>query len=493
MEQESIDNQNSQCPLVVDLDGTLIRTDMLQESAFGLLRLNLFYIFLLPFWLLQGKAHMKQMIADRVDMRVDLLPWHEGLLEYLRAEHSRGRRLILATASNQRYAQEVAEQLGIFDAVIGSTATENLSGARKLEKIEAVLKGGAFEYAGNATVDLMVWKKAEAAVLVNPGPVVKRRATALGNVKHIFEEKRSLLGNLVRAMRPHQWLKNLLLFIPLIASQQLDDFDQVFNAFLGFVAFCLCASSVYLLNDLLDLDSDRQHPRKRNRPFAAGKLPISYGVIAKVALLLAALLLTLFLPPMFLLVLVAYYLLTTAYSLWLKRAALVDGLVLAGLYSMRLVAGGAATEVAPSFWLLAFSIFIFLSLAFIKRYSELLLLHESDDAKLAGRGYKQVDMETLALFGTASGYISVLVLAFYINSDGVNELYARPEALWLLCPMMLYWISRMWLLTRRGEMHDDPVVFTIRDPRTWLLAVFASISLGVAVFWSWVVNALLMV
>ena len=438
---------------------------------------------MLPLWLLRGRAYLKQQIAERVELRIDLLPWHEEFLGYLREQRDAGRRLVLATASNQRYAHGVADHLGIFDDVLGSDDRNNNSGSRKLARIEALLDGDSFEYAGNGLADVPIWREADAAVLVNPSAAARQQATAMGKVSREFAEKRKSFMALLRAMRPHQWLKNLLVLAPLILAHEIDNIDLIVNAVLAFWAFCLCASSVYLLNDMLDLDADRQHPTKRSRPFAAGELAISTGVIAMGGLLLASLVLAMLLPPYFLPVLGIYYLTTLAYSVWLKRAALLDGLVLAGLYTLRLIAGAAAIGVQPSFWLLAFSVFIFLSLAFIKRYSELLLLHTDSDNKLAGRGYKAVDMETLAQLGTASGYLAVLVLALYINGDKVEQMYARPEALWMLCPMMLYWISRMWLLTRRGDMHDDPVVFTIRDVRTWWLALAAGGALLLSVFW----------
>ncbi len=469
--------------LVVDLDGTLIRTDLLHESVFGLLRQSFFNVFRLPFWLLRGKAYMKQQIADRVSLRVDLLPWHGEFLDYLRGEHAAGRQLVLATASNERYARGVADHLGIFDAVLSSSESENVSGATKLRKIETLLEGRPFEYAGNGLIDVLIWREAEGAVLVNPSAAARSRARALGKVTREFEEQPPAALALLKAMRPHQWLKNLLVLAPLVMAHQVHHLDLLLNAIIGFAAFSLCASSVYLLNDLLDLDADRQHPTKFRRPFAAGDLSITTGVIAMGVLLLGSLLLALLLPPYFFPVLLFYYAMTLAYSLWLKRAALLDGLTLAGLYTLRLIAGAAAIEVVPSFWLLAFSIFIFLSLAFIKRYSELLQLHRPDGSKVAGRGYMPVDMETVAQLGTASGYLAVLVLALYINGDKVDQMYARPEALWMLCPMMLYWISRMWLLTRRGEMHDDPIVFTIRDLRTWWLAGVAGIALLAAMYW----------
>ena len=469
-------------PMVVDLDGTLIRTDCLHESVFVLLKINPFYLLLLPLWLFRGKAHLKQMIANRAELQASLLPYHPEFLEYLREQHKGGRRLVLATASNERYAHGVAEYLGIFSDVLGSTLSENLSGATKLARIQSLLAGG-FANAGNSSVDVSLWQAADEAVLVNVAPGVRRRAEASTEVVKEFSARPNHLRCLIRAMRPHQWLKNLLLFVPLVLSHQLGDPQLVIQTLLGFLAFCFCASSVYLLNDLLDLASDRQHPNKRFRPFAAGDSPIAHGVVAMIVLLVMAISIASVLPRFFIWVLGIYYLSTMAYSLWLKRASLIDGLVLAGLYTLRLIAGAAAISVAPTFWLLAFSIFLFLSLALIKRHSELQLVHADGQENLVGRAYRSVDTETLAQLGTSSGYLSVLVLALYINSDKVADMYARPEALWILCPMMLYWISRMWLLTRRGEMHDDPVVFTVQDVRSWWLVLFALISYGTATYW----------
>jgi len=476
--------QQSYSVLVIDVDGTLIRTDLLHESVFALLSLSPFYVFMLPLWLLQGKAHLKQMIANRVNLQAELLPYREEFVEYLREEHASGRKLMLATASNIRYAQGIAEHLGLFSWVLGSTERENLSGSCKLAHIRSQLGSENFAYAGNGSVDLPIWEAAGTAVLVNTPKAVQSRAEKISKVARVFAGSQNYLKAFSKAMRPHQWLKNLLIFVPLVLSQRLDEVQPIQQAFLGFLAFCLCASSVYLLNDLLDLSADRQHPTKRFRPFAAGDLPIAYGVIGMVGLLLCSFLVASLLPPYFLAVLAVYYFCTIMYSLWLKSSALIDALMLAALYTLRLIAGAAAITVPLSFWLLAFSMFIFLSLAFIKRYSELLLLANEGRQKLLGRAYQAVDMETLAQFGTASGYLAVLVMAFYINSDNVFEGYTRPEALWLLCPMMLYWISRMWLITRRGEMHDDPIVFTIKDRRTYTLGAMAGLALIVATYWS---------
>ena len=483
---ESNAKLNANVPLVVDLDGTLIRTDLLHESVFALLKVNVFYLFMLPLWLLKGKGYLKQQVADRVDLRFDLLPYQPDFLNYLRSEHEQGRRLILATASNADFATGVAKHLGIFDDALGSSSAENNAGARKLMRIKALLNTLPFAYAGNSSVDLPIWKESCGAIVVNGKNGLRDQAEGVSEVVGVFDDKHNYLLSLLKAVRLHQWLKNGLVFVPLVLSHQLTDAQMFLQALMGFVAFSLCASSVYLLNDLLDLPSDRQHPTKRFRPFAAGDLPVVHGVIAMVLLLLVSMVIALLLPPYFFPVLVLYYACTMAYSLWLKRAALVDGVMLASLYTLRLIAGAAAIAVAPTFWLLAFSMFLFMSLALIKRYSELQLLQADGEGQLAGRAYRSVDTETLAQLGVASGFQAVLVLAFYINSDRVSAEYVRPEALWLLCPIMLYWISRMWLLTRRGEMHDDPVVFTIRDRRTHWLALLACAAFLSATYWPFI-------
>jgi 4-hydroxybenzoate polyprenyltransferase/phosphoserine phosphatase len=483
---QEMKQQGEYSVLAVDVDGTLLRTDLLHESVFALLRVNMFYLFLLPVWLLQGRAYLKQMIADRVRISAESLPYREDFLAFLRAERARGCELWLATASNVRFANDIAAYLGFFSGALGSTATDNLKGTRKLEHIQAQLNGRSFAYAGNSAVDLPIWQAAAGAILVDVPDAVRRKAEQQANVVRVFDEQGSKLRALLRAARLHQWMKNLLVFLPLVLAHRLTDGTSLQQAVLAFIAFSLCASSVYILNDLLDLAADRQHPSKRFRPFAAGDLPITNGVLAMSLLLLASLSLALLLPPLFLAVLILYYCCTLAYSVVLKETLLIDALMLASLYTLRLIAGAAAIEVRPSFWLLAFSMFLFLSLAFVKRYSELHVKAAEGKVALTGRAYQTLDMENIAQSGIASGYLAVLVMALYINSSAVVEQYARPEALWLLCPIMLYWISRVWLLARRGEMHDDPVVFAIRDVPTYWLGLLASGALLLASYWGFV-------
>jgi 4-hydroxybenzoate polyprenyltransferase len=484
MEADSKDSptDTSTRPLCVDLDGTLLRTDLLVESVFALLKQNILYVFLLPLWLVKGKAFLKHQIAERVEIDASLLPYHDTFLTYLREEYAQGRRLILATASNEKFAEAVALYLNIFHDVMASDVTTNLSGQRKLQRLQELFGDSGFDYAGNAMVDLPLWKHAEQAVLVKPERGVKAAAEQQGSIAKVFDESEGPpLKRYIKALRLHQWLKNLLVFIPLLMAHRFGDVTLLAQAALAFLAFGLCASSVYLLNDLLDLPDDRQHPTKHKRPFAAGSISIFYGALLIPVLLVSAFGIALLLPIEFLGVLVLYYTITLAYSLRLKRVALVDVLTLAGLYTIRIIAGAAAVSVVPSFWLLAFSMFLFLSLALVKRFTELLTLQQQERKSASGRGYTSVDLEALSQFGSASAYMAVLVLALYINGEVVNDLYSHPEAIWLLCPLLLYMVTRIWLLARRDELHEDPVVFVIRDRRSQWLAGVGAILLWLAV------------
>ena len=460
-------------PLGVDLDGTLVKTDLLLESYLALVKQRPLMLFILPLWLLKGKAYLKQEIAKRVTLDVTCLPYRESLLTFLRAEHQGGRKLILATAADERIGQQIAGHLGIFDTVIGSNGTVNLSGRAKADALEQT-SGGAFAYAGDAPVDLAVWRRAHGAVLVGGGI---KFAPQLENVERTFEDEHQP-KQVLRALRLHQWAKNVLIFLPLVLSHQFTNVSLVLASVLAFFAFGLCASSVYVQNDLLDLEADRHHRSKRFRPFASGALPLKFGLLLAPALLLAAVGLALFLSPAFLGVLALYFVTTFSYSLYFKRKAIVDVLLLAGLYTVRIVAGGVAVGVAVSPWLLAFSLFFFLSLAYVKRFTELQALPLK--SSLRSRGYVSGDLEGLADLGVASGYISVLVVALYINSPEVRELYRTPTVLWALCPLLVYWLSRVWLLARRGEMHDDPVVFALKDRTSYIVGVLAAIVAVIA-------------
>jgi 4-hydroxybenzoate polyprenyltransferase len=250
---------------------------------------------------------------------------------------------------------------------------------------------------------------------------------------------------------------------------------------LAVAAFCLCASSVYVTNDLLDLASDRAHHHKSQRPFASGDLSLLAGLIMAPALLGAAALIAAMLPERFILVFATYFVLTLAYSLFLKGRVVVDALILAGLYTLRVIAGAGAVTVALSFWLLLFSVFLFLSLAFVKRFAELDALRRRERLNAAGRGYTVEDLPILQSLGTAAGYLSVLVLALYINSPDIQSLYQRPKVIWMLCVLMIYWISRVWMMAQRGQMHDDPVVFALKDRISIGVALLGALTVLVAI------------
>ena len=473
-------NTNSSTPLFIDLDGTLIKSDMLIESVFTLLKQKPAYILSLPGWLLKGKAYLKHQIASRIDFDPALLPYNESLLDYLKVEAGKNREIILATASNEKLAKRIATFTGLFTDTIASDQNINLSGKRKLSRIQDYTQNTEFAYAGNSKKDMPVWQEAAEVIIVNPEAGVENQAKNLGKPSQVFTETPSSIKSYLKAMRIHQWAKNVLLFLPILAAHKINEPNLMLDALIAFFAFGLCASSVYLLNDMLDLPSDRTHHTKKFRPLAAGTINTVHATLMIPILLLFSFSLTAFLPVAFLIVLSGYYITTVLYSFFLKKQVIVDVLLLASLYTVRVVAGSAATGIFPSFWLLAFSMFIFLSLAIVKRCAELYTLRQSNDNKAKGRGYQSTDMEFLYSMGTSSGYIAVLVIALYINSEKVLTFYSQPIILWLLCPLLLYWISRVWLKTGRGEMNEDPVVFAFRDWQSRLIALVAAVIFTLA-------------
>ena len=466
-------------PLVVDLDGTLIKTDLLVESSLALIRQNPLYLFLLPFWLLRGRAFLKRQISQRTTLDASLLPYSPELLDHLKLQHAQGRQLVLATGTDERLAQQVADYLQIFDSMLASDGTINFSGRYKQSRLVAQFGERYFDYAGNSRRDLAVWSSSRKAILVDPTRSLSRAAAGVTEIERVFRSRKRGLGLYLQALRLQQWLKNLLVFVPLVAAHRLLELHLLGKTFLAFLAFGLCASSVYLVNDLLDLPSDRHHPRKRQRPFAAGDLSLFWALGLAPFLLCLSLLVSLLLPVSFLGTLAIYYVLNLSYSFYVKRIVLLDVIVLAGLYTLRVMAGSASISVWPSSWLLAFSTFIFLSLALVKRFAELVTM-EAESGVVQVRGYRIVDKELLASLGSGSGYVAVLVLAIYISS-GIAEIhYTRHYLVWLLCPLLLYWISYVWLMAHRGMMHDDPLVFTIRDRVSRIVLLLSAVVLLLA-------------
>ena len=450
--------------LYVDLDGTLIATDLLHESLLLLLRGSPISILRMPFWLLNGKAVLKREIALRVTLDAAALPYRPGVLELIRQARQEGRRVVLATASDQLLAASVATHLAVFDHVIASNGTSNMSGQTKLEAIQADAAGRPFSYAGDGEVDLTVWRGAQAAIVVSNSQHLRDRVGRFTPIEAKVEVPKTTLKDYLYGLRLHQWLKNLLVFLPLLPILGSVTQTMALRAVSMFVAFGLCASAIYIFNDLLDLESDRRHHRKKHRPFASGVIPISTAVpLALLLLMVSATLALLTLPAVAVAVLIGYVLLTTTYSLLLKRRMLVDVFALAMLYTTRILAGSAATEVEPSFWLLGFSMFMFLSLALAKRYVEIGELRPSDEAGIAGRAYVRGDAVFVLSAGLASGQLSILTLCLYLNDPSIAARYSHPYVLWLLSPLLLYWLVRVWLKAHRGDLHDDPVVFAAMD------------------------------
>lgn len=474
----------SSTPLFVDLDGTLIRSDTLVELLLRLVKKNPLVVFLLPLWLSRGKARFKREVACRVDLDPLSVPYEPTVLSYLREQHQLGRQVVLVTAADERIAGKIAEQVGCFTAILASEESKNLCGDRKLKAIREFVGSQDFIYFGNANIDLPIWQAAKQAVLVNCTRRLLTKASKCAEISCIISTQKSRVKSFVTAIRAYQWVKNGLLFVPLLTGHHLTEGNRLLATVAAFLAFSLCSSSTYVLNDLLDLEADRRHPSKKRRPFASGDLALKVGLLIVPILLCAGLALSLLLPSNFTIILAVYCLLTITYSFYLKRFVMVDVILLALLYTLRIIAGGVASRIIISNWLLAFSMFFFLSLALLKRYSELhevVRKHKDSDVS---RGYSTADMEQLASMGSASGYLTALVLGLYINSEDVKALYAHPEFLWLICPLILYWISRVWLVARRGYMNDDPIIFAIKDKTSYAVGLATVIIVLFAMGWA---------
>ena len=451
-------------PLCVDLDGTLVATDTMAEGFVGLLKIAPWRVFGALAALASGRPKLKRYLAQNAPVDPATLPYREEVLDEMRRAREDGRQVLLVTASDQRTADAVAAHVGQFDEAIGSDGERNLKANRKAEFLVSRFGVGGFQYVGDSSADLPVWKAANEAIMVCPSSSVRRRAEQSLPKVTVLSKRPNKWKAAVKELRPHQWAKNILLFVPLYFSHQYTNLDLVVTALMAFLAFSFCASSIYVLNDLVDLPADRQHRSKRQRPLAAGTLSIPEGI----ALSLASLALSITLAaacvnPKFILVLFGYVALTTAYSFVLKQRMIIDVLTLASLFTYRVMAGGVAVEVKLSPWLLAFSIFFFTSLAFVKRYSELIQVKGVGGHSLKGRNYVPADIPIITSAGPASGLLAVLVFALYINSPAMLEYYSRPEALWGICLILVYWIMRIWFLAARDRMHDDPVLFAVKD------------------------------
>lgn len=466
-------------PLVVDLDGSLIRTDMLAECLFAALARDPLSTTRAVLTSPRGRAALKARLAAIATPDIESLPYNEAVLERLRQARSEGRKTALVSAADQSLVDAVAQHTGLFDEAHGSDGQHNLKGPAKAAFLTERFGAGGFDYVGDARADLAVWQEARTALTVGAGPALIAEVERTGVAAvHLDTPSSGIAGTApyLRAMRPHQWLKNVLVLLPLLAAHSEDTLAWA-AGFLAVVAFSLTASSVYLLNDLLDIRADRAHPRKRNRPFASGRAAILPGALLGGVLLLVAFAVALVLPVEFLVALGVYYALTLAYSLKLKRLLVVDIITLAGLYTIRVIAGAAATGIWLSPWMLAFCGFFFFALAAVKRQAELVDARISSRRSIAGRAYRVEDWPVVTMIAVSAGHAAVLVLAIYIASPDVQHLYRAPGFLWGVCPVLLAWLCRLVFITHRGQMSDDPLVFALRD-RWSYAAAGAILALG---------------
>ena len=466
-------------PLCVDLDGTLIATDTLHESLLIAVKRKPALTFRLPFWLTRGKAGFKRRLTAEAALDCSLLPYRPDLLEWLREQKSEGRRIYLVTASDQSVADAVSSQLNpLFDEAWGSDGTRNLAGSRKQKYLVERFGEQGFDYAGDADIDLPVWSSARKVIVAGASPELEADVERRFPDALVFPAPPFRLRTLARAVRVQQWVKNVLVFTVLLTSHRFLETRLWLPAILAFFALSFCASAIYIINDLLDLESDRKHPKKRKRPFASGQLPVAAGVAIIPFFLAGAFVLSIWLPPPARIVLAIYPLASVAYSFYLKRKPLVDVFTLSALYTIRVLLGAAATGVLCSEWLMGFSSFLFLSLAFSKRASELIGLQQRHATAVSGRAYFVWDLAAVQSSGIASCFTAGIVLTLYIQSKEVRQLYSEPQWLWVVAIGIIFWLLRIWLFASRGQLDEDPVLFAVRDRISYLM--FAGFAVAVA-------------
>ncbi|MDE1187843.1 MAG: UbiA family prenyltransferase [Pantoea sp.] len=457
-------------PLVVDLDGTLIKGDLLYESLFDAISRHGWRVANRDILKRISKSGIKAHLSYYSDISYPELPYNEKILQLIADAKSEGRKVYLATASHRSHAEKIAESLGVFDGVFASDDSVNLKGTKKAEVLLDAFGDGAFDYVGNDESDEKIWKHARRAYSIGLSARPSRRLSATHREHIVVDQRKRVVPALIKAMRPHQYAKNGLIFVPLLTAHQFT-LGAFVDALLAFIAFSICASGVYLLNDLLDIQADRAHPSKRKRPFASGQLPIMTGMAFIPILTISAFVIAWFVSLNFFLTLLVYYLLTNAYSFSIKKRMVIDVVTLASLYTLRVFAGAAAIDVEISDWLFTFSLLIFTALALLKRYIELSMRLDNQLNDPHNRNYKITDLPVIIALAAAAGMNSVMVIALYVSSDNVSALYRHPHVLWGLCPLFLYWIARSIMLAHRRLMDEDPIAFALKDNRSWAVGI----------------------
>ena len=468
--------------LVVDLNGTLIRTDIFQEAFWSSFSKDWKTPFKVINLLSNDKVKIKENLDNLSEIDIRLLPYNKLVIEYIKQFNNNGGHTVLITNNNINIAKKIANYLGFFDEVHQYSSSRNLVGEKKRELLISLFGKKKFNYIGSSQSDIPVWKNAFKAINVNTSNRLRKQCNNVNINNEHLENNNSINTLLIylQSLRPHQWLKNILVFFPMLASHKLTG-SYFLESLFAFISFSLISSSVYIVNDLLDLKADRLHPRKNKRPFASGSIPINNGLILALILFIIGIFTTVLLNKSFLVILLSYFVITSAYSLFLKRKAFIDICALASLYTLRIIGGGAATHIEISFWLLGFSIFIFLSLAAVKRQAEIVDLNERRTSKIIGRNYGVDDLKMVRSIALITGFLSVLVIAAYINSPEVLILYSQPQILWALCCVLFYWLIKMILAANNGKMHDDPLIYAIKDKISQLVFIITIIIILLSV------------
>lgn len=458
--------------LVVDLDHTLIKTDLLHEQCLIALKKNLLYGFSILMALFKGKVALKQFLSSIAPIDPTQLPYNEEVLTLIQTSQAAGKKVILVSASLDSEVKKIAAHLGCFTEAHGSK-TENLKGITKLKMIQEQLGLSHWSYVGDSRSDLPLWRESHTAYLVETDDYLVNQVQKQNPNKKVvlIRKNKYFFKTFLKGIRAHQWVKNILVFTPLLLSHQFNDGLLLTQSLLSFVLFSFNASAIYILNDLFDLSADRLHPKKKNRPWASGELGIPLGIICFVFFAFTSLFTTFNCDIHSGFLLLSYFILNLFYTFKLKSLLLIDVILLALMYNLRIIFGGLMTEIPISPWLLTFSVFFFLGLAFIKRFAEL-KKHTSNTSKSKARAYQPEDQAMIAIIGVASSLLSVLVFALYLNSPTVQDLYQNNNYLWLITPALLYWVARTWILVYRGILDDDPIAFAIKDKPTYMVGAF---------------------
>ena len=462
---------NADVPLCVSCEHALLKTDVYQEAILLLIKSNPLLAFVLPFWRLRGKSALLQKVAEKVRINWRTTPICQPVVERMRAARDANRDVYLLSSMPETWTCDLVAELQYPKSIFAHTWETELT---------RQFGFAGFDYIGNGRGDLATCKSARRVLIVSSERAMTGESGENYSIESVIATDKAGPVTFLKMIRVHQWLKNFLILVPLLAAHRLTSIGSIGLAAVAFLSFSFCASSVYVLNDLLDLESDRQHIRKRNRPIAAGNVTVNQALIMGSLLLATSAWLAFRVSGLFALTLAIYFVMTLAYSLRLKRQVIVDVMLLAALYTIRVVAGAVATTVIPSFWLLALSMFLFLSLAVVKRYSEMLVTLAQEKQYAAGRGYSVADLPVLLSLGVSAGIAAIVVLALYINDSSTSKLYPATIWLWAVPPLMLYWVSRVWMKAHRGEMHDDPVVFAMRDWQSLLTLVLVGLCFGAA-------------